>query len=64
MAVKHAFPPKLNQSSDKLAWRKSVRYWGLNVKACANGGDTRAKGLLLALAMILFGSLPFAKRKA
>ena len=57
-------PPKFHASSDKLAWRKSVRYWALNVKACADGGDTRAKGVLFALAMILFRALPFAKQQA
>ena len=56
-------PPKFNPSSDKLAWRKSVRYWASNVKACADGGDGRAKGAPCALALTLFRSLPISKQQ-
>ena len=56
-------PPKFASATDKLAWRKDVRYWAMNLNACVDGGDSRAKGAKCAMAMILFRSLPVAKRQ-
>ena len=57
-------PLKFECNGEKLVWRKSVRYWAINVKACADGGHGRAKGALITLAMILFRSLQTSKQQA
>lgn len=56
-------PPCYNKSTDKLQWRKSIRYWCQGVTACANGGDSRAKGISASLALTLFRSLPPGKQQ-
>ena len=57
-------PPKFDAAAEKLAWRQDIRYWSINVKDCADGEDGCAKGALCALSMILFSSLPDAKRQS
>ena len=50
-------PPKLNSQTDKYQWRSDVRTWTRIIKQYTRGGDTRAKGLLSALALTLYFSL-------
>ena len=57
-------PPKFENACDRLVWRTSVRYWGLNVKACADACASRAKCVLFAVAITLLRSLSFSKQQA
>lgn len=56
-------PPVFTASTDKLRWRKDVRGWMSTVRACADGGDGRAKGMNAALGMILYRSLPPSRQQ-
>lgn len=59
----HLTPPKFLPEEDKLKWRKDVRCWAKTIQACSEGGDTKAKGMLSALGMILFRSLPTSRQE-
>lgn len=50
-------PPKLTPETDKYQWRVDVQTWKQMVKLYAKGGDSRAKGMLNALALTLYFSL-------
>lgn len=55
--------PNFNPNCDKLSWRKDVRCWASTVRACADGGDGRAKAMLAALRMFLFRSFSPSRRQ-
>lgn len=59
----HFGTPAMNEYSDKLKWRKSVRYWKQNLVACVHGRKKRSKGTVEALVMTLFCSLPIGKKQ-
>lgn len=40
-----------------MQWREEVRDWEENVLACANGGDSRAKGTSTCIALVVYRSL-------
>lgn len=56
--AQHLKPSPLSPSLDKLRLRKAARCLATPIRACEGGGDTRAKGVLAALGMLLFRSLP------
>lgn len=59
----HLCPPIYTIEGDKLQWCKDVRYWARTALGCAEGGDTKAKGMLAALDRLLFGSLPSSRQQ-
>lgn len=46
-----------------LRWSKDVRYRAAIVRACADGGDERAKGKFAALGMLLYCSLLLSRQQ-
>lgn len=60
----HLAPSSFLLSKDKLRWRKDVRCWAVTVRACADGGDDRAKGMHAALVMLMYRSLPPSRQQS
>lgn len=56
--TQHLAPPPFSTGIDKLRWQKDARCWAGTVRACVDGGDGRARGMLAALGMLLYRSLP------
>lgn len=50
-------PPILKPETDRLQWREDIRDWSTNIVACAEGGDTRAKGVATCLGLTIYRSL-------
>lgn len=48
----------LKSTTDKLRWRKDLGCWAPTIRACAEGGDGKCKGVLSALGMTIFRPLP------
>lgn len=56
----HLTVPVLAVIGDKIQWPKDIRHCAHIVRGCAEEGDTKAKSMLVALCMLLFGlSLPW-----
>lgn len=49
--------PILKPETDRLQWREEIRDWSINVVACAEGGDGRAKGVATCLGLTVYRSL-------
>lgn len=61
--IQHLVPPPYSRTAYRLRWRKYVSCWAITIRACANGGDTRAKFMVAALGSLWFPSLPPSCRK-
>lgn len=55
--TQHSALPLFNSNVDKLRWRKYIRCWAATVHALADGGDGRAKGMLIAIGIPLYWSV-------
>lgn len=56
-------PPILKPESDRLQWREDLRDWSSNIIACAEGGDTRAKGVASCLGLTVYRSLDISLKE-
>lgn len=56
--TQHLSSPIYTHNCNKLQWCKDFQHWARTVRACAEGNYTKAKGMLAALKMLLFRSLP------
>lgn len=61
--TQHLSPPIYTQKCDKLRWRKEVWHWARTARAWVECSDEKAKGMLAALEMLLFWSLPASRQK-
>lgn len=56
-------PPTLKPETDRMQWREDIRDWSANITACADGGDTRAKGVATCLALTVYRSLDLSLKE-
>ena len=50
----------LTSTTDKFIWRERVGFWVQYVRACARGGDSRAKGVANSLGIYLFMAVDYS----
>lgn len=48
------YPPLMDLYGENMLWRGSFRDCAMNFQACADGGDTKSKGIVAFLALVLY----------